>query len=150
MSEEKEKVDKFPYEFIDAMLNSVGENVGDERAAEIVGSCCTVHYEALNIDELVQKYTGDIEGFISLVTDEWGWKVIYNKKEGIIEIDENKPFCVCPLVEKGNIKNPILCRCSESFNGRMFGRVLEKDVDAKVVKSVLKGDKSCVYRIKIK
>ena len=138
-----------PYRFIETMINLLEENVEGQKAAEIIGQCCNAHHGLLDIEALTQKYSGDIISFIEYIESMWGWKIFYNESRGIIEIDENKPFCVCPLVQKGGIKNPLLCHCSEGFAKKMFSDVIGKPAKAQVVKSILRGDESCVYRITI-
>ena len=149
MSKQNDKLEKLPYTFIEAMLGSICENIDEDAAADIISGCCGVHYAALDMDDTIGKYKGDIEGLISHMEREWDWKIAYDKAQGIIEINENKPFCVCPLVQNGGVKNPILCHCSEGFAKKMFELAAQKPVEAKVMASVLMGDESCIYRIQL-
>jgi hypothetical protein len=58
--------------------------------------------------------------------------------------------CVCPLVQQNiGVVSTTLCHCSEGFAERMFSAVIEKPVKATVTRSILRGDKSCVYTIQI-
>ena len=148
MSDQNDKIEKLPYAFIESMLDSMREKMNEDAAADILRGCCSAHYAALDMDNTIGKYRGDIEGLISHMEREWDWKIAYDKEQGIIEINENKPFCVCPLVQNG-VKNPILCHCSEGFAKTMFGLAAQRPVEAKVMASVLMGDESCIYRIKL-
>ncbi len=153
MQKDDKKADlmkNFSYDFIDKMMEVIERKLDSKTAGEILSKCHTCHYKGLDINSLTEKYSGDIDGFIEMLENEWGWKVSYDKKENLILIDENKPFCVCPLVREGNIKNELLCRCSEGFNRRMFSAVAGNTVDVTVIKSVLRGDKSCVYKAELK
>jgi hypothetical protein len=42
-----------------------------------------------------------------------------------------------------------LWACSEGFAERMFSNVLGQPVQASVLRSILKGDPSCVYEVQI-
>jgi hypothetical protein len=149
MSQQNDKLEKLPYTFIETILGSIEKNMDADAAADIISGCCSAHYAALDMDTTLGKYKGDIEGLISLMEREWGWQIAYDKARGIIEVNENKPFCVCPLVQNGGVKNPILCHCSEGFAKKMFGYAAQRPVEAKVTASVLMGDESCIYRIKL-
>jgi predicted hydrocarbon binding protein len=112
--------------------------------------CAAAHYRSIAMDELVAQYRGNIEGFLQLLSEKWLWKVAYDKEAQIITADENKSACVCPLVQKApGMASPTLCHCSEGFAERMFSAVAESPVKAQVTSSILRGDKSCVYTIRI-
>lgn len=65
--------------------------------------------------------------------------------------DENKSFCVCPLVNvKKKTVSDAICYCSEGFAELMFSAVFEKPVTAIVISSVIRGDSSCRYKIDLK
>ena len=150
MSQQDDKIEKLPYAFIETILGSIEENMDEDAAADILRGCCSAHYAALDMDTTLGKYKGDIEGLISLMEREWGWQIDYDKTRGIIEVNENKPFCVCPLVQNGGVKNPILCHCSEGFAQKMFSLAAGQKVETSVEASILMGDESCIYRIKLK
>lgn len=81
---------------------------------------------------------------------EWGWKIKYNEKDKVIIADENKDICVCPLISNfSNSDLSFICHCSESFAELIFSHVLGNPVSATVVSSILRGYKSCSYRIDI-
>lgn len=74
----------------------------------------------------------------------------YDEKNQRITADEDKKYCVCPLVKAEVVKNaPGLCTCSEKFAERMFSNVLGQPVKARVTASIQRGDPSCVYVIQI-
>lgn len=149
-NENIDKMDKLPYKFIEKMLDVLDKEVGQQKAGEMISQCAVCHYDILDMDSWIYKYEGKLKEFAAFLKDEWGWRVSYDETESIIMVDENKPFCVCPLVKTGGINNPSLCRCSEGFAKKMFAIVAGCSVDAKVVKSVLRGDKSCIYKIELK
>jgi hypothetical protein len=105
------------------------------------------HYSANEMDKVLEPFIGKPEEFISFLEKTWGWKVTFDKENGVIIADENKPYCICQLNEK--VKCSKLCYCSEGFAELMFGKVFERPVQAAVKASVLRGDKSCIYEVKL-
>ncbi len=142
--------ERFVYEWVSTLLAGLDANLPPETKATLLQGCAAVHYRSLNMDELVSQYRGDVEGFLRLLSEKWQWKVMYDKEAQIITADENKSACVCPLVQKGlGIASPALCYCSVGFAERMFSAVVARPVKGEVTRSILRGDKSCVYTIRI-
>jgi predicted hydrocarbon binding protein len=142
--------ERFVYEWLSTLLAALDANLPTETKAAILQGCAAAHYRSINMDELVSQYRGNVEGFLQLLSEKWQWKVIYDKEAQIITADENKSVCVCPLVQKGlGTASPALCHCSEGFAERMFSAVAERPVKAQVTRSILRGDKSCVYTIQL-
>jgi predicted hydrocarbon binding protein len=136
--------------WISTLMQSIAENDDEAQSQRIMKKCATAHYKHLNMDEFLKPYEGKLELFIQFIEKEWGWKIDYNKDDGVLVADENKNFCVCPLVNKKNgVKSSILCYCSEGFAEKMFSKVIGKTVKAKVVSSIHLGDKTCMYKILI-
>ena len=101
------------------------------------------------MDKVLAPYVGDMTRFTQFIGDQWGWKIDYKPEIGVIVADENKSFCVCPMVnkEKG-IRSSILCYCSEGFAEKMFSTVAGHPVKARVISSIHRGDDRCKYEIK--
>jgi len=142
-------IDTLPYRFIINLLDEAGKSLDKQQAAQLIRGCSSAHYSMLDVDSMVSGYAGHLEDFIEFIERKWGWKIRYDAENSVIEADENKPFCVCPLVRNGAVQNPLLCHCSEGFSQRMFSKVIGKPVRCEVVSSVLRGGSSCVYRISI-
>jgi predicted hydrocarbon binding protein len=122
----------------------------EETEATILRGCAAAHYHSANMDELVFQYHGNINEFLPFLSEMWHWKIVYDKESQIITADENKSVCVCPLVQKNKGRvSTSLCHCSEGFAERMFSAVTGRNVQAKVIRSILRGDKSCIYTIQI-
>jgi len=143
-TDEKSKV---VIDWLNMLLEGVDSLDPDIKKAMIKG-CSASHYNAIDMEEVLDGYIGDIYGFIRFLESEWNWSVKINEEERVICADENKPYCVCPVVKYGDIKNPLICSCSEGIAEKMFSKVLRKKTYAKVINSVLKGDKSCIYEIR--
>lgn len=122
-----------------------------ERAGSILRGCSAAHFQSLDMEKMLDGYRGNVAGLLKHLEKEWGWVVQYSPKEGLILIDENKTTCVCPVIPKQHSGDlGILCCCSEGFAERMFSRVAGAPVRARVVASVLRGDRTCKYRVELK
>lgn len=66
-------------------------------------------------------------------------------KDNIFFENENKDFCVCPLVSENVITSPDLCECSRAFNKRMFEKVTGTIVDVSLGKTYLRDKKVVNY-----
>ncbi len=142
--------DRFVYEWLSTLLTGLDANLLPEAQAALLHGCAAVHYRSINMAELVSPYRGNVDGFLEFLSETWRWKVAYDKEARSITADENKHACVCPLVQKApGLAWPALCHCSEGFAERMFSAVAERPVKAHVIRSILRGDPSCVYTIQI-
>ena len=141
---------KFMQDWISTLLLQIDENASDEECRKIMKPCAMAHYDYLEMENTVAPYVGDIVNFIQFIDNEWSWKIDYNPETGVIVADENKSYCVCPMVnkEKG-VRSSILCYCSEGFAEKMFSTVAGHPVTARVVSSIHRGDSSCKYEIKL-
>lgn len=141
---------KLMQDWISMLLLNIDENAGDEECRKIMKPCAMAHYNYLEMDKMLAPYRGDIEKFNAFISGEWGWKVNYDKEKGIMVTDEDKPNCVCPMVnkEKG-VHSSILCYCSEGFAEKMFSTVAGHSVKARVISSIHRGNDRCKYEIKI-
>lgn len=136
-------------EWIAHLLAALDDNLTQEARSALVRECAAAHYRSANMDEIIPQYKGDIEAFLQFLSKEWRWKITYDRESQVVTADEDKNVCVCPLVQKGVGVSATLCHCSEGFAERMFSAVVEKPVKAEVTRSILRGDKSCVYTIQI-
>ncbi len=138
-------------DWIANLLLSIEENSTRKVRREIIKTCAQSHYNSLNMDKLLAPYVGNIEEFIRFLSNEWGWEIDFDSVSGILTANENKSYCVCPLINHNNEnKFPALCYCSEGFAEEMFSRVLGYPVTARVVSSIQKGDDQCIYEVGIK
>lgn len=144
---ETPKLATMPQKWIAALLPQLA--MGDrEYARRILKSCSESHYEDLKMQATVDRFRGKLDEFLAFLRKEWGWVIDYDRDRGVIQINENKSSCVCPLLQK----NPgagleVLCYCSEGFAEKLFSEVSGARARAEVVESILRGQKSCKYRI---
>ena len=146
---DQESVNPVPQQWLITLLKNLDRNFDQAELRKIVKMSADVHYDQLKMDELLSGYTGKLKEFVSYLEKEWGWKVDYNEAAGVITADENKSYCVCPVLKGTPAGSPAICYCSEGFAEKMFSRVTCVPVTAEVVSSVRRGDKTCIYRIQL-
>lgn len=141
------KDEAFALHWITELLESLGEqDLTDSQIRAIVKKTSQAHHDLLNVPEMVKPYIGKPDNFVEFLKNSWGWVINDNKSERIMTVDENKPFCVCPLLKNKKDKLfPALCYCSEGFAERMFSAVYQRPVHVRVGASIQRGDSSCVY-----
>jgi predicted ArsR family transcriptional regulator len=139
-----------PHKWIAALLPLLAK--GDrEYARRLLKGCAASHYEDLKMQATVDRFRGKLDAFLDFLRKEWGWIVAYDREGGVILVNENKSSCVCPLVQKNHGPDlGILCHCSEGFNEKMFSAVAGFKVRVEVTESILRGNKSCKYRIDLR
>lgn len=141
------KDEAFALQWITELLDSLGkQQLTENQMRTIIKQTSQAHHDLLNVPSMVMPYIGSPDEFIKFLKESWGWVVTDNKEERRLIVDENKPFCVCPLLKNSKGKLfPSLCYCSEGFAEKMFSAVYQKPVTVKVGASVQRGDASCVY-----
>jgi hypothetical protein len=130
------------------VLTNLNSEFSKDEIRKVMKSCALVHYDNLKMDDLLKDYVGNLKKFISWIEENWGWKIEYNKELKTLIADENKSYCVCPMVNhQKESELPAMCYCSEGFAEKMFSTVADIPASATVVSSILRGDKSCQYKI---
>ena len=136
-----------PQKWIAAMLPALAE-IDEVQAKRVLKSGAMAHFEHLNMAATAAGYRGRIDKFLDYLRREWDWVIEYDRDRGVIQIDENKTACVCPLISKDHPADlGVLCSCSEGFAETLFSAVAGVPVRARVTASIRRGQKSCKYRI---
>lgn len=137
-------------EWVAMLLASIGKSTDSQSQRLFLKSCARAHYDNLKMDQVLEPYVGDIEKFNAFLSNEWKWKITYDKVNGVLLADEDKSYCVCPMVNhEKNETLETICYCSEGFAELMFSKVAGEPVTAEVISSIHRGDKSCVYKVSL-
>lgn len=137
-------------DWIATLLLNIDNQEDEATCRKIMKQCAISHYNHLKMDDFLKPYEENLEKFNSFIEKEWGWKIDYQKGSGILVADENKGYCVCPMInQQTGVKSPIHCFCSEGFAELMFSKVVGHPVTAKVISSIHRGNDRCKYEIKI-
>ena len=132
------------------LLANLSSEMEPEKIRNLVKKNAVIHFNELEMNDMLKTYIGNPEKFIAFISEKWGWKIEFDKTSGILIADENKSYCVCPMVNQAEgIGSAVMCNCSEGFAEKMFSLVFEKPVKAEVISSVLKGNTSCKYKITV-
>jgi hypothetical protein len=135
-------------EWIASLLSNLDAGVHKQDLRKIIKKSAIVHYNNLKMDNLLKDYENKPKDFVTFIEEKWGWKVDYNPATKTITANENKNYCVCPMVNKEKGISSAICYCSEGFAEKMFSKVIGQPVNATVISSIHRGDKSCIYQIK--
>lgn len=141
-------------EFCLAWQNNLLKAIDEGKTGkEVFTYCAKYHYDKNDMDRIVENYVGDLYGFAGFLQENWGWIVKFSEDGNKIIVDENKDFCVCPvantLKQTGNDLPQSICNCSEQFAQYMFSKVVGKEVNTKVIRSIIRDGKSCIYEISL-
>lgn len=151
VSDEQQDLE-FTRNWTQKMMEAVAEQRADGAAdginiREAMRKCSRVCYDKNGFDDIIKE--GDFEGFLKTAKDDFGWG-IDNESGKVLIVHENNTECLCPMVRACKGKMPTsLCTCTETELERMFARAYGGDVKAEVIQAILRGDKSCVYRIEL-
>lgn len=147
---EAKRNEAFALQWITGILETLDTALlTDYQLREIVKKTSQAHHDLLNVPEMVKPYIGKPQEFIDFLQSAWGWVIKNNESERLLIVNENKPFCVCPLLKNAKSKfYPALCYCSEGFAEKMFSEVYQRPVKVVVAESVQRGDPSCIYHVR--
>ena len=135
-------------DWIASILLNVNDELDKGSARKLIKKTAGVHFENLKMDTLLAEYKGDLDKFTVFLREKWGWKVNYDMERRILIADENKNYCVCPIVNYNkDVDLSSMCYCSEGFAEKMFTSVSGVQAHAEVIASVRRGDASCKYKI---
>ena len=144
---EEAKPEPIHSKWISSLLLAM-KDVNPETAKKIIKNRGEAHFDDLKLKEVLAPFVGNLEAFHSFLRNEWGWIIDFDKNSGVINVDENKSHCVCPLIQNKKVEGlGALCYCSEGIAEKMFAYITGNDVKAEVVQSILRGAKSCHYKV---
>jgi hypothetical protein len=132
------------------LLMNLSSELEPEKFRNLIKKNAVIHFNELKMDAMLKEYIGNPDKFIDFISEKWGWKIEFDKTKGILLADENRSYCVCPMVSRADgIGSSVMCNCSEGFAEKMFSTVFGHPVKAEVISSVLKGNASCKYKITV-
>ena len=139
---------RFPFikERYAKLFEILSEKLSDEELADTykeLGAFCA------SKGQLVQKYKGDIDGYIVEFKKLSGDDITYDRQTKIITVTGSEHSeCFCPLVDQTLISEKY-CQCSLGWQEYAFEKLLGKKVKAELMESILHGSKRCAFKISI-
>ena len=109
-----------------------------------LGAKCADTYRA----SLLDRYKGNLKGFLEEGRRNWMAEATYDEANGLIRIVDKGPHCSCPMVKEGSTP-PSFCDCTLGWQEEAYSTILGRPVKAELEASILRGDKRCIYRIRI-
>lgn len=135
-------------EWVSSLLSNMNEHLSEKELRRALKSCAIVHYNNLKMDNVLSAYRGKLDKFIEFLEKEWGWKVDYDEASKTLIANENKNYCVCPMINhKAGVKPTAICYCSEGFAEKMFSTVAGVSAKATVISSIHRGNDRCKYKV---
>ena len=99
--------------------------------------------------QLVQKYKGNIDGYMIEFKKLSGDDITYDRETNIITVTGSEHSeCFCPLVDQ-TLMSEKYCKCSLGWQECAFETLLGKKVKAELKESILRGNKRCAFKISI-
>lgn len=130
------------------LLANMSAELDPDIFRSLIKKNAIVHFNELKMNDMLKEYIGYPDKFIAFISEKWGWKIEFDRTSGILIANENKSYCVCPMVNQAEgTGTSVMCNCSEGFAEKMFSIVFDRPVKASVISSVLKGDASCKYKV---
>jgi hypothetical protein len=102
-------------------------------------------------DENTKKFRGDLEGYRQTTKrSASGDDITYDWEKGVITMASGeRTDCFCPLISRLHQKSAVACNCSLGWQKHTWETLLQKQVQVELKESVLRGDKRCVFEIRV-
>ena len=129
------------------LIETMDRELPEERRKHILhtlgGKCADTYRSAL-----IDRYKGDIHGFLEEGRRNWMAEATYDEARGTIRIVDKGPGCSCPMVKEG-VTPPSFCDCTLGWQETAYSEILGHPVKAELEESILRGGRKCIYRIKV-
>jgi predicted hydrocarbon binding protein len=142
----KDKIDAGQLRFAKLVeeIDKTLDEPGRKRMFNGLGRQCAATFRPTLID----RYKGDLRGFLKKGLSLWMAEAVYDEAAGTIRIVDKSPSCTCPLVKVGTTP-PSFCDCTLGWQEEAYSTILGRPVHAELEESILRGGKRCVFRIKV-
>jgi hypothetical protein len=79
-----------------------------------------------------------------------GDDITFDWEKGVITMASGeRTDCFCPLISRLHQKSAVACNCSLGWQKHTWETLLQKQVSVELKESVLRGDKRCVFEIRV-
>ena len=127
------------------LFGVLGEELDEaarDRVLRKLGGACSQ-----KLAPLLEKYKGDLKGFLALVQTAWLERAELDEKAGTLRVIGKPAPCACPLVKPGRTPASF-CRCTLGWQEAVFSTLTGKPVTAEIVETVLGGGVRCSFLIR--
>lgn len=130
-----------------ALLREMNCSLPESQRKQLLhglGNWCASEYRA----SLIDRYKGNIQGFIEEARRSWMTEAQYDEAKGLVHIVGKWPTCACPLVK--DCETPAsFCDCTLGWQETVYSAILGRPVKGEIKESILRGDKRCVFEVRI-
>jgi hypothetical protein len=130
-----------------ALIREMDSSLPESQRKQLLhglGEWCANEYRA----NLIDRFKGDIHGFIEEARRSWMTEAQYDEAKGVIHIVGKWPTCVCPLVKDRGTPGSF-CECTLGWQETVYSAILGRPVKGEIKESILRGDKQCVFEVKV-
>lgn len=121
----------------------------DMPVKEAIGGCSEICYDKNNMADKL-KGIRDLDGYVECLRKDFGWAIDYDRQNRVLICQENNEACLCPVVRSAEGPVPgSMCFCTEAELVRMTQNALGCRAKATVLRSFVRDNESCVYRIEV-
>lgn len=128
---------------------SVMEKAKDENVdtPELMRRCSSFCYGGKHIGDMVEPISS-VEEFVACLKNDFSWGLQYDRETNVLICNENNTECLCPIVRAaGGDISSMMCHCTEGMLKTIFEVGMKKPVHTEMVTSIIRGGKSCVYKV---
>jgi predicted ArsR family transcriptional regulator len=129
------------------LIEEIDSSLPEKQRKELLhrlGGRCADAYRS----QLLDRYKGDIHGFLQEGLRTWMKEAHYDEAKGLIRVVDRSATCSCPMVREGKTP-PTFCDCTLGWQEAAYSAVLGIPVKAELKESILRGDKRCVFEIRV-
>ena len=144
---EQEENQQFVQQWIQELLRNAEDP--DMPVKDAIGRCSQICYDR---NDMAGKLAGihNLDEYVERLQTDFGWTVDYDRDHRTLICWENNDACLCPIVQSAS--GPVsgsMCYCTEAELVRMTESALNCRARAAVLRSFIRDNKSCVYRIEV-
>lgn len=133
--------------YMKLLLDELCLNYGLEATKKVMRPCgyqC-ISNTVINTAKLLFEKSDNVEEFLRLLNEKHiGGGYLHMKDNKIIAIYEK---CYCGIPKSAKDISTMYCECSAGWFEKLFSSVLKKEVDVKILETILNGADNCTFEI---
>jgi len=129
-----------------ALIQILEQNVDEPTRKKVLEGLGRDHSK--DFRGLIDKYKGNLEGFLEDIRKRWVASAEYDAHKGTIRVVDKSPTCTCALVRQ-NLTPPSFCDCTLGWQKEVYSAIVGRPVEATLEESILRGGRRCVFRMQI-
>ncbi|WP_425449314.1 DUF6144 family protein [Dethiothermospora halolimnae] len=133
------------------VMNKMGDLLSKEEIIRIREECACKPKKFVSMVNTIKKDTDDYTKRLDKLQNTGFAGVITKNVDNMLRVEFKTSKCFCGMVGKSKSNIPRLwCHCCKEHVRWLYEKVLEKEIDAKLVSAVIAGDEDCVFELNVK